>query len=244
MTQVPSPSSRPALSVKGEQADQRRHRASQVLAQLDAAMPEAKIELDYRTPLELLVAVLLSAQCTDRRVNLVTPALFADFPTAEDYARSTPLGVSRYISSLGLFRNKAKSLVGLGHALGKLHGGEVPIARAALAKLPGVGPKTAGVVSMHLGGDQAFPVDTHVMRLSRRLGFSRRLDPDEIEKNLQVLFARDDWFKAHQLLIWHGRRVCHARSPECHRCVVAALCPRLGVSTPRPTLPSRRRARP
>lgn len=219
--------------MKGERADPRRQRAAQVLARLDAAMPEAKIELDYRTPLELLVAVILAAQCTDRRVNMVTPALFGDFPTAADYARSTPRAVSGYLSSLGLFRNKAKSLVALGQALGKLHGGEVPIARAALAKLPGVGPKTAGVVSMHLGGDQAFPVDTHVLRLSRRLGFSRRLDPDQIEKNLQALFPRDDWFKAHQLLVWHGRRVCHARSPQCHRCVVAALCPRIGVKATR-----------
>ena len=225
MTKLPAP----ARPIAHETSEQRRARAAEVISRLDAAMPEAKIELDHTTPLELLVAVILSAQCTDRRVNQVSPPLFKDFSTAEDYARSTPPKIGRYISSLGLFRNKAKSLVKLGKALGKFHGGAVPIERAALAKLPGVGPKTAGVVSMHLGGDHAFPVDTHVMRLSKRLGFSRRLDPDQIEKNLQQVVKRDDWFKGHQLLVWHGRRVCHARSPECHRCVVAELCPRLGV---------------
>ena len=123
----------------------------------------------------------------------------------------------------------------LGNALLELHGGAVPIERAALAKLPGVGPKTAGVVSMHLGGDHAFPVDTHVMRLSRRLDFSRKLDPDDIEAALQQVVPRDDWFKAHQLLVWHGRRVCHARSPGCHRCVVTELCPKRGVKAKRPS---------
>jgi endonuclease-3 len=237
MTQDP-PSQRASTS-----SEQRRVRAAEVISRLDGAMPEAKIELDYRTPLELLVAVILSAQCTDRRVNMVTPALFAAFPTPADYARSTPAKLEKYINTLGLFRNKAKSLVNLGQALQTAHGGQVPIARTALAKLPGVGPKTAGVVSMHLGGDRAFPVDTHVMRLSKRLGFSRRLDPDEIEADLQRLFPPEDWFKAHQLLVWHGRRVCHARAPECHRCLVAELCPRIGVKEKQPRRPLRR-ARP
>ena len=219
----------PRPMTQTETLEHKRSRATQLFALLDAAMPEAKIELDHTTSLELLVAVILSAQCTDRRVNTVTPALFADFPTADHYAEATPAQLAKYLNTLGLFRNKATSLVKLGKMLGKLHHGAVPIERAALAKLPGVGPKTAGVVSMHLGGDQAFPVDTHVMRLSKRLGFSRRVDPDDIEKNLQQVVAREEWFKAHQLLVWHGRRVCHARSPECHRCVVAALCPKKGV---------------
>jgi endonuclease-3 len=212
---------------------QKQARAATVLARLDAAMPEAKIELDHTGPLELLVAVILSAQCTDRRVNMVTPKLFADFPTPAHYAKTTPKKLHPYLGSLGLFRNKAKSLVKLGVALGESHAGEVPIGRDALAKLPGVGPKTAGVVSMHLGGDKAFPVDTHVMRLSRRLGFTRKKDPDDIEAALQKVFLPDDWFKAHQLLVWHGRRVCHARGPECHRCVVNELCPKIGVPPPR-----------
>ena len=201
----------------------------EVLRRLDLAMPEAHIELDSSSPLELLVAVVLAAQTTDRRVNQVTPALFRDFPSAAHYARATQAQVEEYIKTVGLFRNKAKSLIKLGQALVVGHAGQVPTSRAALAALPGVGPKTAGVVSMHLGGDEAFPVDTHVLRLSGRLGFSRKTDPDEVEEELQRLVPREGWFKGHQLLVWHGRRVCHARSPECHRCVVAELCPRRGV---------------
>ncbi len=232
MSKVPS---LPPPSVsKKELRAQKVVRAAVVLARLGAAMPEAKIELDYRTPLQLLVAVILSAQCTDRRVNLVTPKLFADFPTAESYANATPAQIVPYINSLGLFRNKAKSLVHLGKALQQLHDSKVPIDRAALVKLPGVGPKTAGVVTMHLGGDQAFPVDTHVLRLSRRLGFSRNLTPDAVESDLQKLWPPTDWFMAHQLVIWHGRRVCHARAPECHRCVVLDLCPRIAVKSVSP----------
>ena len=227
MSQVPAPPF--ALVPAKETRVEKSARAAIVLSRLAAAMPEAKIELDYRTPLELLVAVILSAQCTDRRVNMVTPALFADFPNAAAYAESTPAKIARYINSLGLFRNKAKSLVKLGQALQDAHAGEVPIDRAALVKLPGVGPKTAGVVTMHLGGDHAFPVDTHVLRLSKRLGFSKHRKPDAVEIDLQKLWPAADWFMAHQLIIWHGRRVCHARSPECHRCVVFALCPRIGV---------------
>jgi endonuclease-3 len=208
-----------------------------MLAALDRAMPEAVIELDYETPLELLVAVVLSAQTTDKRVNLVTPALFKAFPTTQHYADATPAQLEAYIKTVGLFRNKAKSLVKLGAELVALHAGQVPTTRAALATLPGVGPKTAGVVSIHLGGDFAFPVDTHILRLSKRLGLSNHADPDDVEADLQKLVPREGWFKGHQLLIWHGRRVCHALSPECHRCTIAGLCPRRGV---KPAKPARR----
>ncbi len=204
-------------------------RAAKVIDALDHAMPEAKIELDYTTPLELLVAVILSAQCTDRRVNMTTPPLFKDFPSAAAYAASTPKILEGYLKTLGLFRNKAKSLVKLGNALILDHGGEVPVKRAVLEELPGVGKKTAGVVSMHLKGDFAFPVDTHVMRLSRRLGFSRAKDPDDIELDLQKVLPPERWFQGHQLLVWHGRRVCHSQKPECHRCVVEKDCPQVGV---------------
>lgn len=192
-------------------------------------MPEAKIELDYTTPLELVVAVALSAQTTDKRVNLVTPALFARFQTAADYANATPAELEEFIKTVGLFRNKAKNLVKLGRALVERHGGEVPGKREELAELPGVGNKTAGVVSIHLGTDSAFPVDTHILRLSYRLGFTTETTPDEVEADLQKLFPRELWFKGHQLLIWHGRRCCDALRPECHRCVVADLCPKKGV---------------
>ena len=200
-----------------------------ILGRLEAAMPEAHIELDHRTPLELLVAVALSAQTTDRRVNLVTPALFQDFPTAAHYARATPAALEPYLRSVGLFRTKARNLVALGQALEASHQGQVPTSRAALAELPGVGLKTAGVVAMHLGTDFAFPVDTHVLRLAGRMGLSRASTPDGVEADLQRLVPRPRWFLGHQLLVWHGRRVCHARSPECHRCVAEPLCPRRGV---------------
>ncbi|MDX2015054.1 MAG: endonuclease III [Myxococcaceae bacterium] len=213
-----------------ERLDEKRARARALIDRLDAAMPEAEIELDYETPLELVVAVALSAQTTDKRVNLVTPALFRAFRSAADYARATPAQVEPFIKTVGLFRNKAKALVKLGQVLLERHGGEVPRSRAALAELPGVGNKTAGVVSMHLaGGETAFPVDTHILRLSRRLGLSTSSDPDDVEADLRRLLPEDRWFKGHQLLIWHGRRVCDARAPECHRCVVTDLCPRRGV---------------
>ena len=226
-------------------------RAVSIFEALDRVMPEAHIELDYRTPLELVAAVVLSAQCTDRRVNMVTPELFKAFPSAGHYARSSPAEVEPYIKSLGLFRNKARSLVALGQALLESHGGEVPTSRAALEKLPGVGKKTAGVVTIHLDGDPAFPVDTHVQRLAGRMGLAKGKTPDQVEAGLQRVVPQAWWAKGHQLLVWHGRRVCHARKPECHRCVVADRCPKLEVrATPkRPTRASKasrtpRRGRP
>lgn len=212
-----------------EKKEQKRMRAKEIIDRLDAAMPDAKIELNYRTPLELLVAVALAAQTTDKRVNVVSPALFARFPGAADYAQANAQEIEGYIKTVGLFRNKAKNLVKLGQALLERHGGQVPPSRAELTQLPGVGNKTAGVVSMHLGTDFAFPVDTHVMRLSNRMGLTTHDEPDKIEADLTALLPQQAWFKAHQLLVWHGRRVCGARKPECHRCVVEALCPKRGV---------------
>lgn len=213
-----------------EPVAERRRRALVVIERLDAAMPEAKIELDFTTPLELLVAVILSAQTTDKRVNLVTPALFRDFRTAADYANTTPKVLEGYLKTVGLFRNKSKALVKLGHALLEHHGGQVPTSRAALAELPGVGNKTAGVVTIHLDGEKAFPVDTHILRLSKRLGFSSSPKPDVVEADLRKLLPDTHWFKAHQLIIWHGRRVCDALFPGCNRCVIASHCPKRGVS--------------
>lgn len=211
-----------------------RTRAIEVIERLHAHMPEAKIELDYTTPLELLVAVILSAQCTDKRVNMVTPRLFKHFPTPRHYAESSPAELEPYLNSLGLFRNKAKALVALGHALAE-HGGEVPTDRDELARLPGVGSKTAGVVALHLGGTPSFPVDTHVGRLARRLDFTRETDPDKVEQDLQRLIPQPLWEKGHQLLVWHGRRTCFALKPACERCVVSALCPKRGVKQPKAT---------
>lgn len=218
-----------ARVARRETVGEKRQRAVSVLDGLEAAMPDARIELDYRTPLELLVAVILSAQCTDKRVNLVTPALFARFPDAQAYARVEPTDVEPFIRTCGLYRAKAKNIVATARALVAEHGGQVPLVRDTLAELPGVGLKTAGVVCIHLGGDAAFPVDTHVKRLAYRLGFTTHEDPDKVEKDLQALLPRERWTLGHQLLVWHGRRTCFARSPDCGSCVVADRCPKKGV---------------
>jgi endonuclease-3 len=205
-------------------------RISAILDKLERAYPGAKIELDYPSPLELLVAVILSAQCTDKRVNLVTPRLFARFRSAADYAASTPEEVAGYIKTCGLYRNKAKNIVAMARELLATHSGEVPASRAALNALPGVGAKTAGVVSAHLpDGEAAFPVDTHVGRLARRMGLTTATDPKKIELALQKLVPRERWGEGHQLLIFHGRRRCFARSPDCAGCEVKELCPKRGV---------------
>ena len=205
-------------------------RIAAILDRLERAYPDAEIELDYGSPLELLVAVILSAQCTDKRVNLVTPKLFARYRSAADYAASTAEEVARYIQSCGLYRNKAKNIVAMARELVAAHGGEIPASRAALNALPGVGAKTAGVVSVHLpGGEAAFPVDTHVGRLARRMGLTTATDPRKIEVALQRLVPRERWGLGHQLLIFHGRRRCFARSPDCAGCEVKDLCPKRGV---------------
>jgi endonuclease-3 len=212
-----------------ETREAKQRRSVQVLDRLAAEMPEVRIQLDYRTPLELLVAVILSAQCTDKRVNMVTPALFQRFPDAQAYASVKPEVVEPFIQTCGLYRAKAKNIVAAAKALVAQHGGEVPRSREALEQLPGVGRKTAGVVCIHLGGDAAFPVDTHVKRLAHRLGFTSQKHPDKVEMDLQALLPSERWMNGHQLLVWHGRRTCFARSPVCHRCVVATLCPKRGV---------------
>ena len=206
-------------------------------------MPNAQIELGYQTPLELLVSVILSAQCTDRRVNMVTPALFARYPTAQAFAGASRRELQGLIKTCGLYRSKAKSIIAMARELVRQHGGRVPVTRAELQTLPGVGRKSAGVVSIQLGGGAALPVDTHIRRLAYRLGFTRQRDPDKVEVDLSALLPSELWAKAHQLLIWHGRRTCLARSPQCERCAVADLCPKIGVAKVRPR-PVPRLARP
>jgi endonuclease III len=216
-----------------ETIEAKRRRAIEVLDRLGTEMPEVRIQLDYHTPLELLVSVILSAQCTDKRVNMVTPALFQRFPDAQAYASVKPEVVEPFIRTCGLYRSKAKNIVAAAKALVAKHGGQVPTSREALEQLPGVGRKTAGVVCIHLGGDAAFPVDTHVKRLAGRLDFSRQHYPDKVEQDLQALLPRGRWAMGHQLLVWHGRRTCFARTPACERCVVADLCPKRGVRVKR-----------
>ena len=215
--------------------ERERARAGEVVDRLDRSMPEARIALQFQDDLQLLVSVILSAQSTDVRVNLVSPALFARFPDAAAYARAEPEELWPFIQTLGLFRAKAKSLVGAMRAIEALHGGRVPRDRAALEALPGVGRKTAGVVLVHLGADQAFPVDTHVGRVARRLGFTRERDPDRVEERLRLLLPRERWGRGHQLFVWHGRRTCTARAPACARCVLDDLCPKVGVQRRRPS---------
>jgi endonuclease-3 len=215
-----------------ESRAQRSARAGAILDGLEAELPGARIELDYTTPLELLVAVMLSAQCTDKRVNLVTPALFQKYRSAADYGAAKPEEVETYIRTCGLYRNKAKNLVATGKLLAERHGGQVPLDREVLQGLPGVGRKTAGVVTTHLGGTPAFPVDTHIQRLAGRMGLSPAKTPDGVEEDLRALVPEERWTLGHQLLIWHGRRTCAARAPACDRCVVRAHCPRRGLKGP------------
>jgi endonuclease III len=206
-----------------------RARAVEILDRLGAAMPGARIELDFGDELQLLVSVMLSAQSTDAGVNKATPALFRAFPDAAAYAAADPEALWPHIRTLGLFRNKAKAIVAAARAIVAQHGGRVPRTRAALEALPGVGRKTAGVVLVHLGAEPAFPVDTHVGRLARRMGFTRQQDPDRVEVDLRALVPVERWASGHQLLVWHGRRCCAARAPACQRCPVEPLCPKRGV---------------
>lgn len=203
----------------------RRERGEQILACLRAVYGEAETELDYNTPFELLISVILSAQATDVSVNKAAPALYARFPDAAAMARADPEDVIPYISSIGLYRSKAKNVVSTARALMERFNGEVPDSMPELLKLPGVGRKTANVVLGVLYGIPAIAVDTHVGRLARRLGLSMHENPDKVEQDLQQVFPREQWVYAHHVLILHGRRVCTARKPNCPGCVLAELCP-------------------
>ena len=203
-----------------------RKRALKILAKLKAEYPDAHCALDHRTPFELLAATILSAQCTDVRVNLVTPALFLKYPTARDLAAARVEDVEHLVRSTGFFRNKTKSLIGMATAVADRHGGEVPRDMEQLRVLPGVGRKTANVVLGNAFGiNDGVVVDTHVTRLSGLLGVSKQKNPEKIERDLMALIPRDDWTLVSHLLIYHGRQVCIARRPQCARCVLARLCP-------------------
>lgn len=202
---------------------------AEVNALLALAYPDARCELDYASPLELLVATVLSAQTTDVRVNQVTPELFARYPAAADYAAARPEDLEQILRPLGFFRAKARSLIGLGQALSDRYDGEVPASLDALVTLPGVGRKTANVVLGNAFGIPGITVDTHVGRLSRRLGWTTATDPVVVERELVAMFDPSEWVMLCHRLISHGRRVCHARRPACADCVLLALCPRVGV---------------
>ncbi|HTP14749.1 MAG TPA: endonuclease III [Streptosporangiaceae bacterium] len=203
-------------------------RARRISRELAALYPDAHCELDFSTPLELLIATILSAQCTDRRVNQVTPVLFARYRTAADYAAADRGEVEKIIQSTGFFRAKTTSIIGLGQALCERYGGEVPATLAGLVSLPGVGRKTANVVLGNAFGIPGITVDTHFARLSRRFGWTADGDPDKIERDVGSLFPRSQWTTLSNRMIWHGRRVCHARRPACGACGLAGLCPSFG----------------
>jgi endonuclease-3 len=205
--------------------------AQEVEAILARAYPEARCELVFRNPYELLVATILSAQCTDARVNQVTPAFFARFPDARALAQASQEEVEQLIKPTGFFRNKAKALLGMAKALVERHGGEVPREMEALVQLPGVGRKTANVVlGTAFGLATGIVVDTHVARVSRRLGLASSQDPEKIEQELMALFPPTSWVALGHRLILHGRYMCQARKPKCTACPLSELCPRLGVS--------------
>jgi len=211
--------------VKRESPAERKARARKIVRLLERAYPDAKIALNFTTPLELLVATILSAQCTDERVNQVTPALFAKYRTAADWARLTPATLEPQIRSTGFFRAKTRSLIGMANALVADHGGEVPRDRATLTALPGVGLKTANVLLGNAFGDEAIAVDTHVFRVSQRLGLAKSDDPDEIHDQLTEVLPKASWTRTTHLIQAHGRRTCVARAPRCPVCPVRALCP-------------------
>jgi endonuclease III len=200
--------------------------APEVTARLKAEYPDARTELDWSNPLELLVATILSAQTTDVQVNRVTESLFSKYRTAEDYADSTPDELEEDIRPTGFYRNKARSLRGMASALVEEHGGEVPRTMSELVALPGVGRKTANVVLGNaFGTNEGIVVDTHVRRVSGRLGLTEGSDPVKIEQELMRLVPEEDWTIFSHLLILHGRRTCKARKPDCPNCILNDICP-------------------
>ncbi len=219
----------PSMTVpKRESLAARRARGLSVLAELKLLYPDARTELDFGTPFELLIATMLSAQATDVSVNLATPALFAAYPDAAALATTTPDEVEPFIKTIGLFRTKAKNAVATARLLVERHGGEVPATMEELTGLPGVGRKTANVVLANAFGVPTIAVDTHVGRVARRLGFTKEQDPDKVEADLTKTFPEAEWVFLHHALILHGRRVCTARKPDCEHCPLCALCPSCG----------------
>jgi endonuclease-3 len=214
----------------------RARRINRALAEL---YPDAHCELDFRTPLELLVATILSAQCTDKRVNQVTPVLFARYHTAADYAGADRDEVEKIIMSTGFFRAKTTSIIGLGQALCERFGGEVPARLRDLVTLPGVGRKTANVVLGNAFGVPGITVDTHFGRLARRFGWTSSDDAVKVELEVGALIPKSEWTMLSHRLIWHGRRVCHSRRPACGACALAALCPAFGEGPVDPDVASK-----
>lgn len=209
--------------------DPLRNRVRQLRRELARLYPDARCSLDYANPLQLLVSTILAAQCTDQRVNQITPALFARYPDAHAFATAAPKELEKLIQSTGFFRNKARNIMKCCRELVERHGGEVPATMEALVPLAGVGRKTANVVLGNAFGVPGLAVDTHVTRLSQRLGLTTHTDAVKIERDLMPLVPESEWSLFSLRLIYHGRQVCHARKPLCEECSLARLCPRVGV---------------
>ena len=208
-----------------ETAEAKKKRARTIIAALEKAYPDAKCALTFTTPLELLVATILAAQCTDERVNIVTGSLFKKYRKAADYAAAAPATFEREIQSTGFFRAKTKSVLGMARALLERHRGEVPRTRDELVALPGVGLKTANVVLGNAFGEPAIAVDTHVFRVTQRLGLAKADDPDKIHDQLSEVIPKARWTRFCHLIQAHGRRTCAARKPACPVCPVRTWCP-------------------
>jgi endonuclease-3 len=206
-----------------------RGRARKIARILARIYPDARCALDHANPLQLLVATILSAQCTDARVNLVTPSLFAHYPDAQAFAGAEQRELETAIQSTGFFRNKARNLIACCRAIVEEHGGDVPGTMEDLVRLPGVGRKTANVILGNAFDVPGITVDTHVGRVSRRLGLTRHTDPEKVERDLMALLPPKDWTAFSHRMIFHGRRVCYARKPDCEHCALAKLCPKIGV---------------
>ncbi|MBI3089858.1 MAG: endonuclease III [Candidatus Tectomicrobia bacterium] len=215
----------PAAGAQPESLEATQARARKIVAALKKAYPDAHCTLDSANPLQLLVATILSAQCTDERVNLVTPGLFARYRAAQDFAAARQEELEEQVRSTGFYRNKAKSLIACCKRIVERHGGEVPATMEELVALDGVGRKTANVILGNAFGVPGVVVDTHVKRLAQRLGLSRQQDPEKIEQDLMAVTPRRVWTSLSHRLILHGRYVCGARKPACRRCVVAPHCP-------------------
>jgi endonuclease-3 len=203
--------------------------AAAIAAELGHLYPNARCALHHENPLQLLVATILSAQCTDTRVNLVTPALFARYPDAAAFANADQSELESMIASTGFFRNKAKNIIACCRAIVDNHGGEVPGTMEELVPLAGIGRKTANVVLGNAFDVPGIPVDTHVARLSQRMGLTQHADPVKIERDLMALLPADEWTMFGHRMIYHGRQVCHARKPGCESCTIRDICPKVGV---------------
>ena len=207
-----------------------RARARKIVRLLARLYPDAHCALDYETPLQLLIATILSAQCTDRRVNLVTPALFARYTSVKAFAEAEPRELETAIASTGFFRNKARNIIACCRDLAAHHNGQIPDVMEELVKLPGIGRKTANVILGNAFDVPGITVDTHVGRVSRRLGLTTHTAPEKVKRDLMDLIPKKEWTMFSHRMIFHGRQVCHARNPKCDECLLAKVCPKIGVT--------------